>query len=108
VRAEAAGRDDHAEQTRLLGIAWTLYLGIGLVCLATAVALSPFVPRLLATPLSPETLSAATVTMALLGVRLLLMFVNSAFTAFLTGLGRWDLVSGVVIATMLARSKTSW
>lgn len=102
--SEAVGRRDVADQTRLLSVAGSLYTGIGLLCFTLAVALSPVVPTLLATPLSRESQTAATITMVLLGVRLLFMFINSAFSALLASHGRWDLVSGVIIIAAIFRS----
>lgn len=102
--SEAVGHDDRPAQTRLLSVAGTLYTGLGLLCFALAVALAPVVPRLLATPLAPERLDAATITMVLLGLRLVFMFVNSAFSALLASHGRWDLVSTVIIIAALIRS----
>lgn len=102
--SEAVGRRDVAGQTRLLSVAGSLYTGIGLLCFALALALSPVVPRLLASPLSPDAQTAATITMALLGVRLLFMFVNSAFSALLASHGRADLVSVAIIIAALIRS----
>lgn len=102
--SDAVGRDDTLTQSRLLGVALVLYGIIGAGCFAAAAALSPVVPGLLATPLPPETRSAATVTLVLLGVRLLVMFVNSAFSALLTAHGRWDLVSGILITATLVRT----
>jgi O-antigen/teichoic acid export membrane protein len=102
--SDAVGRGDPATQSRLLGVALALYALIGATCFALAAALSPVVPGLLATPLPPETRSAASVTLLLLGVRLFVMFVNSAFSALLTAHGRWDLVSGIILVTTIVRT----
>lgn len=102
--SDAYGRGDTATQTRLLGVALALYGVIGGICFAATTLLSPVVPDLLATPLTPEASGAATVTLALLGIRLLVTFVNSAFSALLAAHGRWDLVSGVLIAATLFRT----
>lgn len=102
--SEASGRRDVAEESRLLGVALTIYTGLGLLCLIAAVLVSPIVPNLLATPLAPDARGAASVTLALLGARLLFMFVNSALTALLASEGRFDLVSGVMILVALVRA----
>ncbi|MEZ5291803.1 MAG: polysaccharide biosynthesis C-terminal domain-containing protein [Vicinamibacterales bacterium] len=102
--SDAVGRGDVAVQTRLLGVALTLYAALGTVCFLAAELLSPVVPHLFATPLTPEAQSAATLTLGLLGVRLLFMFLNSAFSALLASHGRWDLVSGIIVVATLART----
>lgn len=102
--SEASGRRDAAEESRLLGVALTTYAGLGVFCLVMAAAVSPIVPALLATPLAPEASRAASVTLVLLGVRLLFMFVNSALTALLASEGRFDLVSGVLILVSVLRA----
>jgi O-antigen/teichoic acid export membrane protein len=102
--SEAVGRHDVAAQTRLLGVAWTLYLAIGLVCVAVSLVLAPNVPHFFATPISPAAEGAAAATTGLIGGRLFFMFVGSAFSALLASHGRWDLVSGVVIAGTVGRT----
>lgn len=91
--SEARGRDDHASLTRLLGVACTLYLGLGSICLLVSLAISPWVPHLFARPLSPQANWAAEITTVLIGLRILLFFVASAFSALLAAHGRMDLVS---------------
>lgn len=102
--SEAVGRNDSVAQTRLLSVAGTLYSAVGLFCFVLAVALAPVVPRMLATPLSAERLDAASIATVLLGLRLVFMFVNSAFTALLVSHGRADLVSGVAVAATPLRT----
>lgn len=93
--SEAKGREDEQTLTRLLGVACTLYAFLGLVCLAVSVGLSPFVPRMFATPLPPETAWAAQLTTVFLGLRLMFFFVASAFSALLAAHGRMDLLASV-------------
>lgn len=102
--SDAYGLSDSTTQTRLLGVALGLYGVIGAICFAVAAAISPVVPRLLATPLTPEASGAATLTLALLGIRVFVMFVNSAFSALLAAHGRWDLVSGILVTATLFRT----
>lgn len=102
--SEASGRGDTAAQSRVIGMTLTLYTGLGLLCLVLALALSPVVPNLLATPLSPADQRAASITLALLGVRLVFMFVNSALSALIASEGRSDLVSAVLILVAVVRA----
>lgn len=101
--SEAVGRNDVAAQRRMVGLAVTIYAGLGLLCLAIALAIGPFVPRMFATPLHPETEQAATVAIAFLGLRLALMFVSSALSALLTAHGRLDLVGLLFMACVVPR-----
>lgn len=101
--SEAVGRHDVAAQRRLVGLAVTIYAGLGLLCLAIALAIGPVVPRMFATPLQPDTEQAATVAIAFLGLRLALMFVSSALSALLTAHGRLDLVGLTTIACVVPR-----
>lgn len=102
--SEAVGRDDTGDQTRLVGVAITLYFCIGLVCAAVALALSPVISGLFAQPVSAAAERAAAAAMALVGVRLFFVFIGSAFTALLASHGRSDLVSGTAIGGALVRT----
>lgn len=102
--SEASGQGDDLTQTRLIGVALTIYTGLGTLCLVLAGLLSPLVPSLLATPLAPETERAASLTLALLGIRLLFMFVNSSMSALIASQGRADLVSAVMILVAVVRT----
>lgn len=102
--SEAVGRDDTDTQSRLLAVALTVYTGIGLVCVVIALAASPFIPRMFATPLAPAAAYAASTTMALLGVRLLFAFPGSAFTALIASHGRFDLVNGIHLVGGVVRT----
>lgn len=102
--SEASGRENAVGQTRLLGMALTIYAGLGTLCLVAAVLLSPVVPRLLARPLPPDLEHAASLTLVLLGIRLLFMFVNSAMSALVASQGRSDLVSAVMILVAVVRA----
>lgn len=102
--SEAASLDDVPALERLLGVAWTMYFGIGVLCVVLGLGLSPVVPGIFATPLSPDAGRAASITTALLGVRLLFLFVNSAFSAVLAAHGRMDLALGIALVSTVARS----
>lgn len=102
--SEAAGRGDDEAGSRLFGVALTIYAGLGLLCLTLALLLRPLVPHMFARPLTPDLESVVSLTIALLGVRLALMFVSSAFTALLTAHGRWDLGCLVTIVLTLVRT----
>ena len=102
--SEAVGRDDTDTQARLLAVALSVYTGIGLVCVVGALAASPFIPLMFATPLTPASAHAASTTMALLGGRLLFAFPGSAFTALIAAHGRWDLVTGVSLIGGVVRT----
>ncbi|MFN7979878.1 MAG: oligosaccharide flippase family protein [Vicinamibacterales bacterium] len=102
--SEAAGRGDDVAGSRLFGVALTVYACLGLLCLSLALILRPFVPHMFAQPLSPGLESVTSITIALLGVRLALMFMSSAFTALLTAHGRWDLGCLVTIVLTLVRT----
>ena len=102
--SEAAGQSDDESGSRLFGVALTIYTCLGLLCLMLALIARPFVPHMFARPLSPGLESVSSLTIGLLGVRLALMFVNSAFTALLTAHGRWDLGGIVVIVLTLVRT----
>lgn len=91
--SEARGRADVGTLTRLLGVAFTLYAGLGTLCFLAGVIVSPFVPSLFATALSPAAAWAAKITAVLLGVRVLLFFIASAFSALLAAHGRMDLIA---------------
>lgn len=102
--SEASGRADEEAGSRLFGVALTIYTGLGLLCLSLALAVRPFVAHMFAQPLSPALAGAVGLTIVLLGLRLMLMFVNSAFTALLTAHGRWDLVCLATIVVSLIRT----
>jgi O-antigen/teichoic acid export membrane protein len=102
--SEAVGRDDAAGQSRLASLAATIYSGLGLLCLALALAFAPLVPSLFAEPLPPDTQRATSITVGFLGARLALMFVNSALSALVTAHGRLDLVGLLTIGTTIPRA----
>jgi O-antigen/teichoic acid export membrane protein len=102
--SDAVGHNDIATQTRLLGVATSLYTGIGLVCVVIALALSPIVPDMFGTPLTPAAARAASITMALFGFRLLFAVLGTAFTALMASHGRWDLVTGVGLVAAAVRT----
>ena len=101
--SEAVGRNDVAAQRRLVGLAVTIYAGLGLVCLAIALAVGPFVPQMFATSLHPEIEQSTAGAAAFLGLRLALMFVGSALSALLAAHGRFDLVGLTTVAAVVPR-----
>lgn len=102
--SEAASVEDVPALERLLGVASTIYFGLGLLSVALGLGLSTIVADVFATPLSPDAARAASITTALVGVRLLFVFVNSAFSALLAAHGRMDLALGVALGSALTRS----
>lgn len=102
--SDAAGREDHAAQERLFGVALYVYTGLGLVCLVAAAVVSTALPVLLASPLSAENGRAAVHVALLLGAQLALAFPSSAFQALLASHGRLDLVTIIQLATGLMRT----
>ena len=102
--SEAVGRDDIGTQSRLLAVALTVYTGIGLMCVVGALAASPFIPQMFATPLTTASARAASTTMALLGVRLLFAFPGTAFQALIASHGRLDLVAGISLVCGIVRT----
>lgn len=101
--SEAVGRGDGPALSRLASLALTIYAGLGLICLTLALALGPLVPSMFATPLPSETARAAPIAIAVLGVRLALMFVNSSLSALLTAHGRLDIVGMLTIGCLIPR-----
>jgi O-antigen/teichoic acid export membrane protein len=86
---------DQRSINRLASVVLTLYSAIGLICLAAAVAASGSLPRLFAGNLSDDTAHATVVVARLFGIRLVFVFLASAFSGVLTGRERMDVVNGV-------------
>ena len=83
----------------------SIYLVIGLVCVLTFGALSPYVPRFFAQPLSTvEVQRAASYACLLLGFQLCASFTGSAFAGVLHGLDRSDLIGSVRAFILIART----
>lgn len=101
--SEAVGRDDVTTQKRLVGLAVTVYAGLGLACLVIALGAGPYVPRMFASSLQPEVEQATGAAAAFLGLRLALMFVSSSLSALLAAHGRFDLVGLTTIVTAVPR-----
>lgn len=91
--SEARGRGDLAALSRLLGVALTMFAALGSVALCVAVAVSPFVPDFFAGSLSADAAWSARITTILLGVRIFVFFLTSAFSGFVAAQGRMDLVT---------------
>lgn len=91
--SEARGREDAAGVNRLLGVSCVLYMALGGVCLLVSVAVSPWIPHLFAEPLSDAASRSTSITVFLIGVRLFVTFVSSAFSALLAAHGRIDLLA---------------
>jgi len=94
---------DLAALNRLASVVLSLLTGVGVLCLTITVVAAPFVPRLFAHPLSPPVAAAATYTCVLLGVRILTLFVESAFLCVLVGIDRTDIARVVTTAFTILR-----
>jgi len=101
--AEARTSDDRTRINRLTSVVLTIYASIGLACLLLAFGVSGHMPAIFPDRLPPGLAHAITYTVVLLGVRLLLVFVASAFSGLLCGHDRFDLVNGVSIASLALR-----
>ena len=101
--AQYRASDDRAGINRLTSVVTSIYSLLGLACLTAFVALSGAVPDFFATPLPPDVARAATITCMLLGIRLLGVFLGSAFAGVLIGHERYDLVNGISIVSITGR-----
>jgi O-antigen/teichoic acid export membrane protein len=101
--AQRRAEHDVAGINRLASVVTSIYAALGLACLLVFSALSGLVPHIFAEPLPPDVARAASITCALLGVRLLLIFISSAFSGLLTGHDRFDLVNVVQFFSIVVR-----
>lgn len=101
--AQARATSDAAGVNRLTSVVASIYVVLGLLCLALLSAASPIVPQLFAEPLTADAAWAASVTAVLLGVRLLTVFIGSAFAGVLAGHDRYDLVNAVYLGSIVLR-----
>jgi O-antigen/teichoic acid export membrane protein len=101
--AQALARRDQSAVLRLVRVIATLYSVQGAVVLGLMLWVGAALPGVFAQPLSVETASAVSLTCALLGARLLLMFVASIYSGLLAGHERYDLVNVVHFWCMVAR-----
>jgi O-antigen/teichoic acid export membrane protein len=95
---------DRAAIDRLASVVLVLYTGIGLLCLVLFIVIAPYVPSMLAQPLSASDSRETVIACMLLGARLLFMFVATVFSGVLIAEERITTVSSVTIAAILARS----
>jgi O-antigen/teichoic acid export membrane protein len=102
--AQHLARNDATALNRLVSVVLTVYAIVGMACLAAAAAIAGWVPSFFAEPLAPATARAAIETTVLLGVRVMLIFTSSAFTAILRGHQRHDTVNGTRLATIAMQS----
>ena len=101
--AQARAEDDRARINRLTSVVLSIYTAIGLACFLVLVAVSDRLPTIFPDRLAPELAHAIVYTCILLGVRLFLVFVTSAFSGLLCGHDRFDLVNSVSIASLVIR-----
>ena len=105
--AQYRARDDQEGLNRLVSVVATIYGVLGLACLLVFAGLSPLVPKLFPEPLAPDTARAASIVCVLLGARLMLIFISSAFAGLLNGNERFDLVNAVqLVGTLLLLALT--
>ena len=97
---------DMAGLNRVASVVVSIYGLIGVVCLIGGFALSPFVSRIFAEPLTPAASQAASVSCILLGIQLLCVFVGSAFSGVLIGYDRYDLVNAIVLGGIAVKFLT--
>jgi O-antigen/teichoic acid export membrane protein len=101
--AESHARGDRGRVNRLGSVVVTIYGTLGVLSLAVAVAISGLLPRLIAGSLPIDVERSASIACVLLGVRLLTVFVGSAFSGLLAGHDRFDVVNAVHAAALGAR-----
>jgi O-antigen/teichoic acid export membrane protein len=103
--ATYTAQDHQAGLNRVASVVLSIYLVVGLVCVAAFALLSPFVPRLFAYPLATaQAEAAARCTCMLLGIQLLASFTGSAFSGVLYGLDRSDLIGFVRVCILIGRT----
>jgi O-antigen/teichoic acid export membrane protein len=97
-------KNNHLGVDRVSSVVASLYAVIGMTCFAVLVAARHSVPGWFAEPLPPELASATSVTCVLLGARLFLIFVTSAFAGALAGHDRFDLINLVNLLNVALRA----
>jgi len=101
--AQYRARSDIHGINRLTSVVATIYGLLGLISLGLFALVSGYVPVLFAEPLTNAAASAAVMTCALLGVRMLLVFLTSPFAGLLAGYERYDLGSAVNLVSVVVR-----
>jgi O-antigen/teichoic acid export membrane protein len=101
--AQFRATGDRAGINRLASVVTSIYGTLGLVTLAVLTGVSTLVPYAFAEPLSPAAADAAVITCVLLGARLLMVFLGSAFTGVVIGHDRFDMVNGVHLGAVVVR-----
>jgi O-antigen/teichoic acid export membrane protein len=101
--AQFHAKNDYAGMNRLVSVVVLIYGLIGIACFGILIALSPWLPRAFAEPLSIESARATSYTCVLLGAQMLFIFVGSAFAGLICGHDRYDLVNAVVVAFVVVR-----
>jgi O-antigen/teichoic acid export membrane protein len=101
--AEARAQGDGPRINRLTSVVVSIYAAIGTGCFLVLLVVSHFVPRLFANGLPPNSTDEAAWACLLLGVRLVLVFVASAFSGLLCGFERFDLANGVSMVSTVIR-----
>jgi O-antigen/teichoic acid export membrane protein len=87
-----------AALTRLASVVFTAYVAIAVVLVVLGTLISPLVPRLFATGISPELASLATISCILVALRLAALFCASTFSGLLLAYERNDVIKWVMIA----------
>jgi len=101
--AQARAKSDASRINRLTSVVLSIYTLIGIVCFLILFLLSGIIPDIAREPLSPGAARAVTNACVLVGIRLLLLFVGSAFSGLMCGHDRFDLVNGVSMASTFVR-----
>jgi O-antigen/teichoic acid export membrane protein len=101
--AQARVEDNRRHISRVTSVVLSIYSAIGLGCLLILVGVSGRLPTIFPDQLAPELARAITYTCVLLGFRLVLVFVTSAFSGLLCGHDRYDLVNSVTIGAIAVR-----
>ena len=101
--AKANAEHDITGVNRLASVVFSIYTAIGIVCFLILSGLSFRVGWFFEDPLPPDVSRMASITLVLLGVRMILVFVGSAFSGVMAGHDRFDLVNGVAMAASIVR-----
>ncbi|MGB0713802.1 MAG: oligosaccharide flippase family protein [Gammaproteobacteria bacterium] len=100
--AETFGSEDHDRRNHILGTLFTVYSGIGLVCMGVvAITAGPAGGWF---DLEPGQQGDFAQLVWLLGIALALSFPASVFKSALTGAGRMDLVNGIGLLLIIVQA----
>ena len=94
---------DQPGVNRVLSVVLEIYVVLGLFCLLAFSVVGLFLGEFFALPATPEIAHTAALVCLLLGGRLFLAFVASAFSGVLAGHDRFDLVNGINLGAALLR-----